>query len=298
MDRRAQRRASADCVYGMGHGLEFQMPAAYSAIVRSLENFPELAIFTIALCAPGVAGAEPVVRTLLLPAIYNGQRENAVFAAQTIPRGWESDGGHRIQETCGKPAQAPVPQTRIRFLLQKFQPVETLLLNRMMHHRIGQKIADVIGQRASDEKLHGKIVNTLGVAMLVRTLRQHPTLRQKVAYGAGKCLEALTRGCDPGIDHPVENQVPLVECILCPNQCNRAASILMEEFRDTGWRHYGRATRLGHRKFRILCLHLISCIDLKLEQARSRGRGDERCSIHSATPRISSLGSSRAAMSS
>src|SRR5678815_5643658 len=32
-----------------GHAFAFQMSAAYSAIVRSLENFPELATFKIAL---------------------------------------------------------------------------------------------------------------------------------------------------------------------------------------------------------------------------------------------------------
>src|SRR5262249_30580088 len=33
----------------IGHGMAFQIPAAYSAIVRSLENFPEQATLTIAL---------------------------------------------------------------------------------------------------------------------------------------------------------------------------------------------------------------------------------------------------------
>jgi hypothetical protein len=34
--------------YDTGHGFAFQMPVAYSAIVRSLENFPEPATFKIA----------------------------------------------------------------------------------------------------------------------------------------------------------------------------------------------------------------------------------------------------------
>ena len=37
--------------YGTGHGFAFQISAAYSAMVRSLENFPELATFKIALRA-------------------------------------------------------------------------------------------------------------------------------------------------------------------------------------------------------------------------------------------------------
>jgi hypothetical protein len=37
--------------YEIGQGFTFQMPAAYSAIVRSLENFPEAAMFKMALRA-------------------------------------------------------------------------------------------------------------------------------------------------------------------------------------------------------------------------------------------------------
>lgn len=47
--------------YGMGHGSAFQMSRAYSAMVRSLENFPELATFRMALRAhsPGFAYNAP-----------------------------------------------------------------------------------------------------------------------------------------------------------------------------------------------------------------------------------------------
>jgi hypothetical protein len=36
-------------VYGTGHAFAFQISLAYSAIVRSLENLPELATFRMAL---------------------------------------------------------------------------------------------------------------------------------------------------------------------------------------------------------------------------------------------------------
>src|SRR5215472_18740150 len=43
-----------------GHGLTCQMSAAYSAIVRSLENFPELATFRMALRAHASGSAYSV----------------------------------------------------------------------------------------------------------------------------------------------------------------------------------------------------------------------------------------------
>src|SRR5215472_18638343 len=42
---------SAPSCYGTGHGFAFQISAAYSAMVRSLENFPDPAIFRITLRA-------------------------------------------------------------------------------------------------------------------------------------------------------------------------------------------------------------------------------------------------------
>src|SRR5712671_4666975 len=49
------------CLYGTGHGFTFQISVAYSAIVRSLENFPEPATLRIALRvhAPGSAYNAP-----------------------------------------------------------------------------------------------------------------------------------------------------------------------------------------------------------------------------------------------
>ncbi len=45
------QRMSGTGRYGTGHGVACQIPDAYSAMVRSLENFPEPATFTIALRA-------------------------------------------------------------------------------------------------------------------------------------------------------------------------------------------------------------------------------------------------------
>ena len=44
-------RALTPLGYPTGHGFAFQISAAYSAIVRSLEKRPELATLMIAFCA-------------------------------------------------------------------------------------------------------------------------------------------------------------------------------------------------------------------------------------------------------
>src|SRR4051794_5712591 len=45
------------CLYGTGHGFTSQMSVAYSAIVRSLENFPEPATFKMAFRAQASGSA-------------------------------------------------------------------------------------------------------------------------------------------------------------------------------------------------------------------------------------------------
>src|SRR5712692_1667134 len=49
--------------YDTGHGLTCQMSAAYSAMVRSLENFPELATFRMALRAHASGSAYSAQRS-------------------------------------------------------------------------------------------------------------------------------------------------------------------------------------------------------------------------------------------
>src|SRR5262245_53765838 len=60
--------------YATGHGFTCQMPAAYSAIVRSLENLPELATFRMALCAQPFGSA---YSALSLPSASRYERRSA-----------------------------------------------------------------------------------------------------------------------------------------------------------------------------------------------------------------------------
>ena len=52
-------------VHDTGHGCTFQISAAYSAMVRSLENFPEAATFKIALLAQALGSPYRLHQTLI-----------------------------------------------------------------------------------------------------------------------------------------------------------------------------------------------------------------------------------------
>src|SRR5467141_777403 len=129
---------------------------------------------------PGIAVAEPVVWILLLPAVHYGLSEHAVLVTQTIACGWELHRGHRIEEACSEAPQASIPKARIWFLLDQFKPVDTFFLNRLLYKRIQQEVGHVVGQRTSDQELHGKVINTLGIFSFIRRLGLDPALRENV----------------------------------------------------------------------------------------------------------------------
>ena len=72
----------------------------------------------------------------------------------------------------------------------------------------------MLAKRAADEKLHRKVVDALGVFALVGVLGEHPALREDVADGAGKRLEAFARAHGVEFDDVVEEQVPLVKRVV------------------------------------------------------------------------------------
>src|SRR5208283_4159047 len=86
--------------------------------------------------------------------------------------------------------------------------------------------------RAPKEKLHGQVVNALGILLQVRLLGQYPALRKDIAYGAGNSLKALTRTRYLRVDHSVKNEMPFVERIFCSHKRNRPTTILVHKPRN------------------------------------------------------------------
>ena len=181
---------------------------------------------------PGVRAAEPVVRLFVLPAVLDGLAEHAVFVTQPVAHGRELHRGHRVEEAGRQAPEPAVAQARVGLLFEQAEPIEVLLLDGLPGERIEQEVRDVVGQRAADEKLHREIVDALGVLALVGVLREHPALREDVPHGAGEGLETLARAGGGQVDDVVEDEVPLVERVVRPRELDRAAAVLLAEFRQ------------------------------------------------------------------
>src|SRR6266853_4437015 len=91
-----------------------------------------------------------------------------------------------------------------------------------------QQVGDVVGQRTSDEKLHGEVIDAFGILSLISALGQHPTLSENVSHGMGKRLKALTRTRYFGIDRSVKNQVPFIKSVFRPDKRHRAVPVLLQ----------------------------------------------------------------------
>src|SRR5581483_4599233 len=122
-----------------------------------------------------------------------------------------------------------ISQAGVRLLLNDGEPIEPLILDRASGEVIEEEICDVVRERASDEELHGKIVDPLRIVPLVGSLGAKPTLRENVPDGAGDRLVTLPRPHRFGLDDGVEEEMPLVERLVRSGKPEWAASIPLEQ---------------------------------------------------------------------
>ena len=146
-----------------------------------------------------------------LPAVLDRLAEDAVLVAQPVAHGRELQGGHRVEEAGGQPAEAAVAQAGVGLLLEHPSQSRCFCLTACAR-RIEQQVGDdVVGQRPADEELHREVVDPLGVLAVVGLLGLHPALREDVAHGAGDGLEPLAGAGRRRIDDVVEDEMAFIE---------------------------------------------------------------------------------------
>ena len=141
------------------------------------------------------------------------------------------------------------------------------MLDRFLRDRIEEKVGNVVGERAANQKLHREIIDTLGVSALVRLLGMHPALRENIAHGAGEGLKTLARAGIHQFNDIVEDEMAFIECIVRPRDWNRPAVVLPHELRriiESGgcWVNWNFLRLCFHQRFlsevefpvKILCV--------------------------------------------
>ena len=99
--------------------------------------------------------------------------------------------------------------------------------------RFKQQVGHIVGRRAAKEKLHGQVVDALGILALVCFLREDPSLRENISHGPSKGFVTLPAADRRKIFYVVEEQMPFVQPVRS-HQRNGAASVLFEKFCPIG----------------------------------------------------------------
>jgi hypothetical protein len=132
-----------------------------------------------------------------------------------------------------KPQAGPTPHCPVRrqALLQEFDPIQVLLSDGLIHHRIEQQIRHVIRQRPAYEKFHREVIDTLGIFARVRVFRERPALGKNVPSGAGEGLETIARASAGRVDDVVKKKMPLIQAAIRAGETNRTRAVLLEQLR-------------------------------------------------------------------
>ena len=117
--------------------------------------------------------------------------ENAVLVAQAVADGRILQRGERVDEAGGETAEAAVAEPRIGLFLDHRIEIPALLLQGTPNQRLRGQIHHVVAQRAAEQKLHGEVVDALGVRVLSRLTGGNPAMRDQVADEAAGGLELL-----------------------------------------------------------------------------------------------------------
>ena len=178
---------------------------------------------------PGILPTQPVVRLFMLPAVLDGLLEDAVFVTQPIAHRRQLHGRHRVEKASREAPEPAVSEAGIGFFFDEAEPIDVLLLGNSLHEAIEQKVCDIVGQRAPDQKFHRQVVDPLRVLAVVGAFRPHPALGEDIPCRAGGCLILFARACSVRSNDVVEQQVPLVQGVVGPGELDRTAAVLSKK---------------------------------------------------------------------
>ena len=131
---------------------------------------------------PGIAVSQPVVRVLDLLPFFDTLIEHAVLVTYPATVSGQTERRHGIEKTGGQPSQPAVAQPCIGLDFAQFIEIQPQCGQRFPALFIKADIAEAVYQHATDEKLHGKIINPLRVFLVIAAHGFHPGLRKAIPY--------------------------------------------------------------------------------------------------------------------
>jgi hypothetical protein len=143
---------------------------------------------------PDVAGNEPVLGLLDLPAVVEALAEKAVLVADAVAVGGNAEGRHRIHEAGGEPAEAAVAEGGVAFLAQHGVVVEAEAAERGAHRAEQAEVRHRVVQQAADQEFHRQIVDPLAMRGVGAVRGLEPGVDHMIAHGHGDGGRPVLRG--------------------------------------------------------------------------------------------------------
>ena len=142
----------------------------------------------------GISVGEPVVRHLLLIAVYDLLLEHTVMITDAAAVGGIVESRQRIQEACCQSAQTAVAQSRVGLLVLNGVDLEAQLLEGLLDGFISHQVDGVVAESAAHQEFHRHIDQGLGILLFKCLLCLHPAVNDLILQGQGGRLEDLLVG--------------------------------------------------------------------------------------------------------
>src|SRR5690606_57786 len=112
----------------------------------------------------------------LLPAIYDGLAEQAVFVTNTVAMTGDAEGRHAFQEARRQTPQAAIAERRVGLQQADALKVDAEFGERLAGHVEQTEVAQAVKEQPADEKFQGEVVNALLTFAVALPRVVHPVL--------------------------------------------------------------------------------------------------------------------------
>ena len=149
---------------------------------------------------PGIATLDqPLLRLLDLPSFRDVLAKQTVLVTDSIAVGRDTERGHRIHEAGRQPAQSPVAQCGVRFLLQDFVQFDPEVLQRRPAQIGHAQVEHRVRQQPADQEFHRQVIHALDVRLVDALGRRHPPIHQALPHGQRQRHAPVSRHSEIGV---------------------------------------------------------------------------------------------------
>ena len=194
--------AVAGHIHVVGHGDDAVVVLVLDMVEAAVPGLDGLAVEADLLGLVGVgldphlAAGQPVVGSLLLPAIHDLLLEDAVLIQDGIAGARDAVGGHAVQVAGGQAAQAAVAKARVGFLGIDVVDLDVSVGQHVPGHILQAQVEQAGAQAAAHQEFHAQVVDLLFALAHGAGLELLLLVRHDLAHDGGQAAVDLVFGCD------------------------------------------------------------------------------------------------------